>query len=305
MPISPAPAVSRACDVLGILAATPTRRFSVSELSRLTGMPRATCDAVLLALSDGGLVVRRDDRLYELGPRCISLGDAARAANSMLEIAASAVDDLARRMGSCVAVSITDGNETRVADVADYSPPFAITIRVGQAVPMRPPFGAVFIAWADQERIERWLDEPSLNESARDRYRSALADVRQRGFSVTVNTDRDLPGLLEALSQIAGDDEARPSAEELFEEMVRSHHLPSHLPSHLDDNLSMRINQLSAPIFGSDRSVVASIMILGPNREMPGAEIDALGELVVLTADRVTRSIGGRRPVGEPWLGHR
>ena len=67
----------------------------------------------------------------------------------------------------------------------------------------------------------------------------------------------------------------------------------------------MRINQLSAPIFGSDRSVVASIMILGPNREMPGAEIDALGELVVLTADRVTRSIGGRRPVGEPWLGHR
>jgi DNA-binding IclR family transcriptional regulator len=264
-------------------------------------MPRATCDAVLLALSDGGLVVRRVDRLYELGPRCISLGDAARAANSMLEIAASAVDDLARRMGSCVAVSVADGNETRVADVADYSPPFAITIRVGQAVPMRPPFGAVFVAWADHERIERWLDEPSIDESARVRYRSALADVRRRGFSVTVNTDRDLPGLLEAFSQGAGDDEARPSAEELFEEMVRSHHLPSHL----DDNLSMRINQLSAPIFGSDRSVVASIMILGPNREMPGAEIDALGELVVSTADDVTRSIGGRRPVGEPWLDHR
>ena len=301
MPITPAPAVSRACDILGILAGTPTRRFSVSELSRLAAMPRATCDAVLLALSDGGLVVRRNDRLYELGPRCISLGDAARAANSMLEIAASAVDGLARRMGSCVAVSVADGDETRVADVADYSPPFAITIRVGQAVPMRPPFGAVFVAWADHERIERWIDEPSIDESARVRYRSALADVRRRGFSVTVNTDRDLPGLLEAFSQNAGDDEARPSAEELFEEMVRSHHLPSHL----DDNLSMRINQLSAPIFGSDRSVVASIMILGPNREMPGAEIDALGELVVSTADHVTRSIGGRRPVGEPWLDHR
>ena len=301
MPITPAPAVSRACEILGILAGTPTRRFSVSELSRLVGMPRATCDSVLLALSAGGLVGRRDDRLYELGPRCLTLGDAARAANSMLEIAASAVDGLARRMGSCVAVSVADGDETRVADVADYSPPFAITIRVGQAVPMRPPFGAVFVAWADHERIERWLDEPSIDEAARVRYRSALADVRRRGFSVTVNTDRDLPGLLEAFSQSAGDDEARPSAEELFEEMVRSHHLPSHL----DDNLSMRINQLSAPIFGSDRSVVASIMILGPNREMPGAEIDALGELVVSTADHVTRSIGGRRPVGEPWLDHR
>ncbi|MBM3661218.1 MAG: helix-turn-helix domain-containing protein, partial [Actinobacteria bacterium] len=63
MPINPSPAVLRAADVLEHLAARPDEAFSVSELAREVGMPRATCDAVLLALAERALVDRRDPDL--------------------------------------------------------------------------------------------------------------------------------------------------------------------------------------------------------------------------------------------------
>ena len=103
MPISPSPAVRRACDLLGHLARHPTASFSVSELARVVDVPRATCDAVLQALAEHGFVIRRDDLRYELGPSCIALGDAARAANPVLQAAAAEAETLARVSGSCTA----------------------------------------------------------------------------------------------------------------------------------------------------------------------------------------------------------
>ena len=49
MPITPSPAVLRACNVLGYLGHHPTESFTPSKLAHRVGVPRATCNSVLHA----------------------------------------------------------------------------------------------------------------------------------------------------------------------------------------------------------------------------------------------------------------
>src|SRR5262245_37710835 len=137
MPINPSPAVLRACEVLAHLAKHPTESFSVSELARQVGVPRATCDAILQALAVHRLVTRRDEDLrYELGPGGIAIGDAACSANPVLRAAKTEAEQLARAIGACVALSVRDGNTARVVEVFDFGPLFTARARVGQVIPL-------------------------------------------------------------------------------------------------------------------------------------------------------------------------
>ena len=296
MPITPAPAVVRACDVLDVLAGAPEQGLTVSELSRLADVPRATCDAVLLALAEGGLVVREGDRRYVLGPRCIALGDAARANNSMLRTAAFQAEVIARRMGACVAGCLSDGETVTVADVADHSPPFTVSTRPGQTVGLRAPFGAVFVAWEPARRVARWLSDTDADDATRRSYDQALAEVRRQGYSVGVTRGHRALDRLDALSRTAREEGAPFVIDELYPDLLVDHGLAVGLGG----DRPVRINQLSAPVFDRAEHVVASLMVLGPDSPLTGSEVEALGALVLEAADRVTRAIGGRRPTLEP-----
>jgi DNA-binding IclR family transcriptional regulator len=293
MPLTPAPAVLRAVGVLRHLAEHPATRFTVSELSRLLGVPRATCDTVLLALVDGGLVQRDAELRYALGLGCAVLGDAARVANPALRAAADHADVLARELGAFALVSIRDGNEVRVWDVFDYGPPLGLRARVGQAIPLVAPFGASFAAWSGDREIEDWLGnaEPPLNASETRAYRAALEAVRRRGYSVTVITARQ-PDLIDALERLAehrAPDDARQARDEAARQMAHS----EHLTAEIDPAGTLRIAQVSAPVFDAERQVAASIMLLGPNHELTGAAVADLGHCVASAATAATAEAGG------------
>lgn len=293
MPLTPSPAVLRAADLLHHLASHPAQRFTVSELARHVGLARATCDTVLLALSERGFV-RRDAALrYELGPACIVVGDAARQANPALRTAAEHAEALARRESAVTAVSIRDGEETRVANVFDFGPPLALRARVGEAIQLVPPFGASFVAWDDEAGIRWWLDraDPPLSPSEAARYRAALDAVRRRGFSVTRMTARQ-PVLIEALERLVGDgdvDDARRARDEAVRQMTHS----EYLAGELDLDGTMRVAQVSAPVFEADGRIGASIMLLGPTHEVTAGEIAELGARVLAAASAATAAVSG------------
>lgn len=295
MPINPSPAVLRACDVLAHLASQPEGAFSVSELSREVGMPRATCDAVLLALAERGLVDRREpDLRYSLGPACAVLGDAARAAGALFHRVGPLAEALARETGSCVALSATDGIELRVEHVYDHGPAFGLRTRAGEAVPLAAPFGAVFVAWAPGSAVEQWLDRrPALGEEERAHYRRALAAVRERGYSITVADLR--PELAEVFEQRVDepDDADVVAARDLA---IRELPHREYLPAELDLAEPRRVNQVSAPVFDRTGRVAIGIMVLGPNYDLGPAEIEVLGEHVLAVSREATDRIGGATP---------
>ena len=230
MPIVPSPAVVRACEVLRLLSRHATTPFSVSDLARELDVPRATCDAILQGLAESGFVSRRaDDLRYELGPSCIPLGDAARAANSVLRAAAGEARELARALGACAAVSMRDGDESRVAEVFDFGPPFGSNARVGQSIPHAPPFGAVYVAW-DPHDAGEWIARggTALRGEERRRYHRALDEVRRRGYSVTIASPRrpELAAALATLATTPDAEAARRTRDELIVEFMHSEYLP-------------------------------------------------------------------------------
>ena len=300
MPINPSPAVLRAGQLLWHLARRPTESRSVSELARITGIPRATCDSILQALAESGLVVRREPELrYGLGGFCIALGDAARQANPIVNAAGGEAESLARALDACVAVAAPVGNETRVMAVSDWAPPLGLRPRPGQSMPLVPPFGAVFVAW-DEAEAEAWLaraGEPGPDESP-DRWRVALEAIRRRGYSISLAQHRttgrapDFTGLLDTR---AGED-VRRRRDELVGLMRHS----EYFATELGDEESVRLMQIAAPVFDAAGRAVAALVLLGPQHELTGGEVKALGRQVAEAARRAGETAG----VGRERAGH-
>jgi DNA-binding IclR family transcriptional regulator len=296
MPITPSPAVLRACDVLEHLAAHPDEAFSVSELAREVAMPRATCDAVLLALAERALVDRREpDLRYTLGPTCIAVGDAARAAGSRLARVAPLAEALARSTSTCVALSTVDGLEQRVEQVFDHGPAFGLRARVGESVRFAAPFAAVFVAWAPPSEVDAWLDRAGdLTASERARYLAALGAVRQRGYSIAVaNVRPDLAAILERLVDEPATEHDLRERDAVIREITHSEYLPVAVAV----DAPQRVNQMSAPVFDHTGRVVVQIMVLGPTYDLTPPEIAALGERLLEVAQRATERSGGRADV--------
>jgi len=292
VPLTPSPAVVRATDLLHHLARHPTRRFTVSELARQVGVPRATCDTLLLGLAEGGFVRRDASLRYELGAACILVGDAARVANPALRAAAEQAEALAHARASVVAVSVRDQEETRVASVFDFGPPLGFRARVGEAIRLVPPFGASFVAWDDEAGIRRWLDraDPPLSRADERHYRAALEAVRRRGYSLTLVTARQ-PTLIEAFQRLAdeGGNDARRARDDAARHMAHT----EYLATALDPDALVRVAQVSAPVFEPDGAVGASIMLLGPAHDLTAAEAEGLGGEVAAAAAAATRDVRG------------
>jgi DNA-binding IclR family transcriptional regulator len=295
MPINPSPAVLRAGEVLGFLAAHPSDAFTVSDVAREVGVPRATCDAILQALAEHRLATRRDDLRYELGVGCIALGDAARSANPTLRCAGAEAEQLARTLAACTAVSVRIGNESRVSAVFDHGPPFGLRANVGLSIPLVPPFAAVYVAWNDAD-AEAWIAhaDSSGDAALRERYRRALDVVRRRGFSVTTAAPAR-PRLAETLETLVNTPDAA-GVREARDEIIREMRHSEYLPSELDEHATTRVSQISAPVFNEAGRVVASILLLGPEYEITNAELHALGDQVAHAASRATKDAGGKFP---------
>ena len=295
MPLLPSPAVLRACDVLDQLATHPEQAFSVSELARRVGMPRATCHSVLLALSERGWVVRGEaDLRYSIGPGCIAIGDAARSRSSAVAEAAPFAEKLARATRSCVAVLMRARDELSVAEVFDHGPAFGMRAYAGETIPLVPPFGAVFVAWEDETGIERWLQRTAVHLGANEvrRYREALGGLRRRGYSVTIATPVS-PALNDLLGEIA----AAPSAPQRMrrrDQLIRELAKTEYLASEVDASRPLRMSQMSAPVFDSDGRVATALMLLGPDHEISAAEIEGLGTRLLKAAHSASTRLGGR-----------
>jgi DNA-binding IclR family transcriptional regulator len=291
MSVSPSPSVIRASELLQELARQPTGGFTVSELARKLGVPRATCDTLLRGLSDGGLVKRDPELRYRLGPACVVIGDAARRANLALHAANLLAERLAKESSSVTAVSIRDRNETRVSDVFDFGPPLGLRARVGATMPLVPPFGSTFVAWGTDAEGEQWLDrtQPPLTSLEKTHYRTALSEIRHRGFSVTLVTDRQ-PTLIAALERVAGharSEDAYVDRDQVARQMTHG----EYLLAHIEPDALVRVAQVSAPVFQTTGMVEVSIMLLGPTQEVTADEVKELGLRVASAAGAATRSL--------------
>ena len=115
--------------------------------------------------------------------------------------------------GSGCLASARVGDDMVMLAVTGPPQPFGSRVQVGERVPIAPPLGLAFIAWADAATIEDYLDLSGrkLTAAERRQYVEALALVRERGYGVVLDSSTR-HRLMERLRRHRLDDSASPRA---------------------------------------------------------------------------------------------
>ena len=310
----PAPAATRAVDILSYLIAHPTQSFTLSELARHLRMNMASTHTVLAVLTAAGYVVRHPVRkTYALGPLLVAAGQAALERYPVIDVARDEIRKLSRQHGVELLVTAPAGDEI-VALVRAGRHPHGL--EVGRRVPLVPPLGSVFVAWGTAEEIEEWLSRagPRADQASVERYRRSLRTVRERGYSVALQP-LAAGALADALVEIAERPTAaaRRSLDEVIGELGHGNY-------HLDDLEAAgasNVGMIAAPVFdqegravlaprplrlsetargGGDRRLGEPPPRHGAGRHPPDPRAGARCRASELTAARPVVPVAGRRP---------
>jgi DNA-binding IclR family transcriptional regulator len=258
----PAPAVDRAVDVLDFLADNSRDAFSLSELARRLDLNKASAHATLNALVDRGYLLRHPVRKdYRLGPRLIAVGEAAREQYPVVEFARDELRRLSEDIGTECVASAPIGDEMVIVDRAGPVRPIGLSVAVGFRFPLVPPMGTIFMAWSTAEEIDEWLRRvgPDAEEAELERYRGALATVRERGYSA--GRDGDEYQLLD-----------------------------------LRGAEDYRMTTMGAPVFDAGGTVAMGIFVLAFRDALTPEQAPDVAERLLGTAGAITESIHGQRP---------
>jgi DNA-binding IclR family transcriptional regulator len=269
----PSPQTDRVVTLLNILATTPGAGLSIAEIARRLGINKATCYPMLAALQDAGWIVRHPARrTFHLGPALVPLGQAAAGSLPTAELVHAALVDLSVDLG-LVCAAIASADEHVVVIDQSWPPSHAMpALRPGQRLPFRPPWGSVFVAWAGDEAIERWLARGGRGRGDPARWRSVLAGIRHLGGVVEVDEAladrvRDRTGELDAG---ASRDELQVAVERLVEELSLQ---ADPVLGALDDDRTYPVSSIIAPVAGPEGEVALALAVMAFPAPRPGREI--------------------------------
>jgi len=188
----PLAAVSRALEVLDILAKYEEPTIGVSQLARLTGMSRAGAYRMLMSLRAGGFVEYHPDTArYGLGVGALRIGNAYQRRNGLVQIASGALRRLAEASGETSTVSARRQRHRVYLDQIVPPNELNVTIRIGVPFPLHAGASSkAILAFLAEDEIAAYLAadlEPVTPQTIVDAgaLRAQLADIRRQGFAMS------------------------------------------------------------------------------------------------------------------------
>ena len=259
-------------------------------------MSLGSAHATLAVLEGSGHVSRNaTTRAYSLGPALVVAGVVALEHHPAIDAARQVIEPLAAELGVEVVLSARTVDEIIFVARSGQHSAFGPGIREGERVPLVPPLGAVFLAWAEDHEIEKWLKRsPDHSSAALARYEASLDLARTRGFAVTAGSDtqRQLGERTYSLSDSPSNAELRNDVTELFAVLATEDYPVVDLTT----NSRFDVGTIAAPVFGADGEVIAAISATG---FPPGLDADTVinaGTKIRDAAAIATRSSRGRFP---------
>ncbi len=244
-------ALERGLVLLNALASE--RQASLTDLSRVTGIPASTAHRLLMTFQAFGYVdFKQTTNQWRIGVEAFRTGNAFAWQVNVVDAAREIMHDLVDLTGETANLAVRDGADVVFVSQVETSNPIRAYFNPGTKSPMHVSgIGKAILSTFDRNRIERLLKKPGLPEftantlTDMDRLMEDLRETRTRGWSF--------------------DNEER--------------------------NLGMRC--VAAPIFNAYGEAVAGISLSGPVARMPLNTVRNHGPLVNDAANRVTAMIGG------------
>jgi len=157
------------------------RRTSIppSSVSRLTGS--------LVAL--GYLSYDADSQSYRLTPSVLSFGLAFLSGIPLRYRLRPGMHELAEKFGASVALGMRNGHEMIYVECCKGQSPVPFRFDVGSSIPLtRSAMGWGYLAGLGQPAFEQLMDgaDPDLSPALVKKIEQARADVRRRGFCISM-----------------------------------------------------------------------------------------------------------------------
>ena len=271
----PSPQTDRVVALVELLSLRPAEGVTLAEATRRLGINKSTCHSMLTALTSAGWLLRDPFRkTYRLGPGLVAVGRAAGEGFPALEFARSALEELSAELGlNCAALAVADDHAT-VLDQARDLRAAGPGLHAGTVLPVRPPFGAVAVAWGDPSS---WL--AAAPEERRPRYAAALDAIRSRGYGVEVT-----PAPIEQLRRLVDQLDMPHLLERLADE-------DEYLVGEVDPAREYPVTAINTAVRDGAGATVLVLALTGFPAPLSGADVAAVGERLVSSAQVVEAAV--------------
>jgi IclR family pca regulon transcriptional regulator len=165
-------------------------RLSITDISRITGLERATARRCLLTLAELGYA-DYDGKFFTLSPRILRLGHSYLSSTPLPRLMQPFLDQLSEKTGESASASVLDGNEIVYIARASHKRVMSINLNPGSRLPAYcSSMGRVLLAAMAEDEARRIL-ENSNRKANTPQTKTTLADlmqelqhVREQGYAV-------------------------------------------------------------------------------------------------------------------------
>jgi DNA-binding IclR family transcriptional regulator len=165
--------------------------MTLSELSRVAGLPLTTTHRIVGELAASGLVERDGDKRYRVGLRLWEIAAAAPRGVELREAAMPFMEDLYEATHENVQLAVLDNAEAVYVERIAGRDSVHVVTRPGSRLPLHATgVGLVLLAHAPHEVIETVLSRPLARYTRYTvtdprRVRGILADIRRDGHVIS------------------------------------------------------------------------------------------------------------------------
>ncbi|BDG62372.1 IclR family transcriptional regulator [Caldinitratiruptor microaerophilus] len=182
--------MEKALALLSLFESHP--ELSLTEVSNLSGLPKATAHRLLRALERAGLVQQRADRRYRLGLRLLRLASTVAERLEVREVALPHMRWLRDRTGQSVQLVVVDGYEGVYVERVEGTAPVRLYIALGRRGPLYAGASTrLLLAYLSPEQQEAILARnPPQRHTPNTitdlgRLREVLRETREKGWTIS------------------------------------------------------------------------------------------------------------------------
>jgi DNA-binding IclR family transcriptional regulator len=186
---TPAKNLAKGLGILNLIA-TRTDGLTLTEVSRLSGVPKATAHRLINVLLEYGMVRASSEDKYLAGPQCLVLGNLFLSGLSLRQEAQDLLRKLSQQTLETCHLGIKDGTQIVYIEKVESPHPVRMYSRVGATNPVHSTaLGRAILAYCDEEAVEAvissGLERRTPNTITEpERFRANLVEVKRRGYAV-------------------------------------------------------------------------------------------------------------------------
>lgn len=187
---APTALLERAMEILGCFG-PDAGALTLTELASRTALPLSTCHRIVAALVAGDYLERGSDRRYRVGTALWTIAQHAPLSYGLRESALPALARLYEETGENVTLAVLDRGQALYVERLMGERSIPTVSRAGGHLPLHTTgVGKVLLAYQPATVIEEYLSKPLSRPTSDsivqpDRLRRELAQVRERGYSLT------------------------------------------------------------------------------------------------------------------------